>query len=141
MIDNVDENGHITSTNSIEFYPKQDVKKCSICSCFFFNSHDYHLHVKDGCAYINTLPWKKSKEKPNPNSYGYNSSQDRQYISIDENRTTQKLAKRLENQTNILIGHYQYFLSQNKRWLQREPLQGYIPKKEKEETETMLEYE
>lgn len=49
--------------------------------------------------------------------------------------------KKTRNQTNILIGHYQYFLSQNKRWLQREPLQGYIPKKEKEETETMLEYE
>ena len=140
MIDNVDENGHITSTNDILFYPKEQVKKCPNCECIFFNSHDYHLHVKDGCAYINNLPWKKSKEKPNPNSYGYQPSQDRQYLSIDENRTTQKLSQQLQNQTNILIGHYRYSLSQNKKWLQREPLQGYIPRKQ-ETPEEILEYE
>ena len=141
MIDGITEDGHITSTNGIVFYPKEQVKKCPICEFFAFNSHDYHLHVKDGCAYINNLPWKKSKEKPNPNSYGYQSSQDRQYISIDENRTTQKLAKQLEKQSNILIGHYRYFLSSNKKWLQREPLQGYIPKREKDAPEELLEYE
>jgi len=36
-------------------------RPCPYCKCFFMNSHDYNLHLRDGCHALNRLGWTPSK--------------------------------------------------------------------------------
>lgn len=140
MIVGIDVDGHVTSENNITFYTKENVAKCPICDCFFFNSHDYQLHTKGGCRKLDSLPWRKSKEATN-NEGGYKPSMDRQFITASYSVVIIKFCERFKNREFILVGHYKYFLSTNKKWLQREPIPGYVPKRNDEEDNPFAEEE